>query len=101
MDSGCICIPHTWLKSVFAAFVEDIYGGLAKYYDLPWLSLRAATYRLADFLKDQHFCWDKIMNSAVAHDYVHPSVGLRNTSSQRNNQTQGTGDPQTYSLIKN
>ena len=54
---------------------EDIYGGLAKYYDLPWLSLRAATYRLSVFLKDERFSWDKIMNSAVAYDYVHPSVG--------------------------
>ncbi|GAX83353.1 hypothetical protein CEUSTIGMA_g10778.t1 [Chlamydomonas eustigma] len=53
--------------------LEDVYGALAPYYDLPWLSFRAATFRRAAFLEDPEFTYKDIMNSKVAHDYLHPS----------------------------
>ena len=55
------------------ANAEDVYGALAKYYDVQGLSLRAATYRLAGFGNNTKYSWDTIMNGLQARDYMHPS----------------------------
>ena len=51
-----------------------MYGALAQYYDLQWLSMRATTYRLAAFNNDTKFSWCNIMNGGLqSPDYLHPS----------------------------
>ena len=61
------------LTKKYLNLAEDIYGALARYYDVQWLSMRAATYRLAVFQNTTQYSWDNIMNSKVANDYFHPS----------------------------
>lgn len=46
----------------FDFLAEEIYGSLSQYYDAQWLSLRATTYRLSNFLNDTRYTWDTIMN---------------------------------------
>ncbi len=62
-------------RKAFNDGIEDVYGALSRYYDLPWLSLRAATYRLAEFSNNHAFAWTKVMNGADG-DFLHPSVSL-------------------------
>jgi len=50
--------------------LEDVYGSLAQYYDVQWLSFRGATYRLAAFNQDPAFAFNKIMGEV---DHIHPS----------------------------
>ena len=59
---------------MFHFMAEEVYGALAQYYDLPWLSLRAATYRLAAFTNNSKYKWHTIMNGLKDRDFLHPAV---------------------------
>lgn len=45
----------------FHSTPEDIYGAVAQYYDLQWVSFRTATYRLARFLNIPGFTYPELM----------------------------------------
>lgn len=49
MPKGMAFGPGRRDKVPFHATLEDIYGAQAQYYDLPWLSLRNAMWRLSEF----------------------------------------------------
>jgi hypothetical protein len=55
--------------------IEDVYGALAFFYDLPWLSMRDATYRIAVHHNVTGFDYMEIMNSKRGNppDLIHPS----------------------------
>lgn len=55
--------------------IEDVYGALALFYDLPWLSMRDATYRIAVHRNVTGFDYMEIMNSKRGNppDLIHPS----------------------------
>ena len=52
--------------------IEDVYGALAQFYDLPWLSMRDATYLIAVHRNVSGFDYNEIMNSRNG-DLIHPS----------------------------
>ncbi|GAX81959.1 hypothetical protein CEUSTIGMA_g9387.t1 [Chlamydomonas eustigma] len=56
-------------SSPFHDGIEEAYGILSQYYDVQWLSLRTASYRLARFNKSPEFSWQNIMNA----DFIHPA----------------------------
>eukprot|EP00955_Chlamydomonas_euryale_P105002 365607-Chlamydomonas_euryale.AAC.13 len=51
--------------------MEDVYGSVAQYYDVPSLSLRTAAYRLAAFKRREGFRWANLMDK----DGFHPGDG--------------------------
>mmetsp|Transcript_3873 Transcript_3873/g.8308 ORF Transcript_3873/g.8308 Transcript_3873/m.8308 type:complete len:495 (-) Transcript_3873:846-2330(-) len=58
---------HEWKP--FHDGIEDVYGSLAQYYDVQWLSFRGATYRLSSFKADPNFTWNRLMDI----DFTHPN----------------------------
>ena len=72
MPSHGLAFPqdrHDWIP--FHRTMEDLYGALAQYYDVQYLSLRTAVYRLANFKKVPGKGWKNFMDV----DGFHPGDG--------------------------
>jgi hypothetical protein len=62
LERGAVGIPGGGDEyRPFYATLEDVYSGIAAYYDLQALSFRDATYRLAKFKKAPGFTYAELM----------------------------------------
>lgn len=48
MPKGAAFGPHHKEKLQYMHTLEDSYGAVAQYYDMPWLSWRNAVWRMAE-----------------------------------------------------
>lgn len=66
---GMAFSEHHERKSQFYKTVEDVYGAFAAYYDLPYLSMRNAIWRLAEL---HHYQMNFTHYYGMSYDFIHP-----------------------------
>ena len=67
---GALLPPGSEGWRSFADTPEDLYGSLSQYYDLPTLSMRSATYRLAVTKNNPAFSHDMLFGKGLSFRYT-------------------------------